>query len=89
MTTDELNQLLVEEGYTGTVILENPDFIDAIVGISDDGRLVYQYDRMVASLADSEEMSMEEAEEFIQYNTIRALPYMGDKAPIVVYSLDM
>ena len=32
-------------------------------------------------------MTYEEAEEFIGYNTIRAIPYAGDKAPIVMYKL--
>ena len=27
-------------------------------------------------------MSYEEASEFIDYNTVRACPYMGDRAPI-------
>lgn len=33
-------------------------------------------------------MEIEEAQEFIDYNTVRALPYMGDKRPIIVYGLD-
>ena len=32
-----------------------------------------------------EDYAEEEAVEFIDYNTLRAIPYMGDKAPIVVY----
>lgn len=32
-------------------------------------------------------MTDEEAIEWIDYNTIRAIPYMGEKAPIVMYSL--
>lgn len=30
-------------------------------------------------------MTEEEAVEFIDYNTFRAMPYMGEKAPIVVF----
>lgn len=29
-----------------------------------------------------------EAVEWIETNTLRALPYMGDKAPIVMYPLE-
>lgn len=28
-----------------------------------------------------------EAVEWVDYNTVRALPYMGDGAPIIVYPL--
>jgi hypothetical protein len=31
--------------------------------------------------------TMEESVEWIEYNTIRALPYFGDDAPIIVYPL--
>ena len=33
------------------------------------------------------EFGYEEAIEWIEYNTIRALPYMGNKAPIIVKEL--
>ena len=59
----------------------------AIIGISDDGRLVYSFSKMVECLMLSESMSYEEAVEFIDYNTLRAIPYMGEKAPIVMYKI--
>lgn len=33
-------------------------------------------------------LSEEEAIDWVNYNTIRALPYMGDRAPIIMYSLE-
>ena len=74
-----------EHGYENFVVLENPDYLEAIQGISEDGRVVYRYSEMVKSLMNEDGMSEEEAVEFIDYNTIRALPYMGEKAPIVFY----
>ena len=42
---------------------------------------------MVAWLQENEGMDETEAIEWIEYNTIRALPYAGDQAPIVMYPL--
>jgi transcriptional regulator with XRE-family HTH domain len=84
---EELREYLLERGNEETAFFTNPDFIDAIVGISDDGRLVYSYSKMVESLMLSENMSHEDAVEFIEYNTVRAVPYMGEHAPIIIYQI--
>jgi hypothetical protein len=67
------------------IIFENPDFRDAFIGHTTEGRAVYDHYLMVRSLMKEDGMTEEEAVEFIDYKTLRALPYMGDKAPIVVY----
>ena len=84
---DELKDILVGMGYEDTVVLENPDYLSAITGISENGRLIYSYDKMVEHLMETDEMNEEDAIEFIDFNTIRALPYMGDNAPIISYNL--
>lgn len=84
---DELKSFLLEHGYKETVVFSNPDFVDAILGISDDGRVVYSHSRMVECIILGEHMSYEEATEFIDYNTIRSIPYMGIHAPIIVYGI--
>lgn len=43
----ENKELLVEMGYEDAVILENPDYDSAIVGVSESGRVIYDYDKMV------------------------------------------
>jgi hypothetical protein len=63
---------------------DNPSFDTAIVGIDYFGRLVYDYDRMIAELMDKDDMTEEEAIDFIDYNTIRSLPYYGDYAPNIL-----
>ncbi len=85
---DELRAFLINRGEEETVFFTNPDFIDAIIGISDDGRLVYAYSKMVDSLILNDRMSYKDAVEFIDYNTIRSLPYMGEKRPIVMYNIE-
>ena len=80
--------MLCEMGYRDAVIFENPDYDSAIIGVSDDNRVVYDYDKMVECLVKEDGMEYDEAMEFIDYNTIRACPYMGDKAPIVLKRID-
>ena len=79
-------ELIEDCGYEDVVIFENPSFNDAFIGISEDNRAVYEYELMVESLMNEDGMSWEEAAEFIDYNTIRSLPYTAS-APIVVYRL--
>ena len=87
-TVESLKKALVDRGEEDAVVLENPDFADAVVGVSDEGRVVYDYGRMVRSLMREDGMDEEEAREFIDYNTIRALPYMGDRRPVVLYDIE-
>lgn len=76
-----------DEEILGTiVILKNPDYEDAIVGISQDHRLIYDYNLMVKSLMKEDNMTEEDAIDFIEYNTIRALPYMGIP-PIIMHEI--
>lgn len=83
-SVEDIQEFLLERGDKETAFFSNPDFIHAIIGISNDGRLVYSYVKMVETLMLSDNMSYEEATEFIDYNTLRAIPYMGEKAPIVL-----
>ena len=77
----------MEFGYEGSVILRNYDYETAVIGVDTEGRVVYSFEKMVKYLIDNEKMTEEEAIERIEYNTIRALPYMGNKAPIIVKEL--
>lgn len=80
---------LIDNGYDeGIVILSNYSYDDALVGVSEDGRAIYDYELMVEWLVDTEGMTEEEAAEWIDYNTIRALSYAGAGAPIVMYRLE-
>lgn len=83
------NKALLEElGYSDSIVFSNPDYDAAIVGISSDDRVIYDYDEMIACLMLEDDMTTEEAMDFIDYNTLRALPYAGEGAPIVVYKLN-
>lgn len=71
------------------LLLDNPAFDNSIVGITSDNRLVYDRSKMVEEL--SEEFAQNgsndpeiEAEDFISYDTERAIPYFGEHRPIIV-----
>lgn len=78
---------LLDAGYEDVIILENYSYDDALIGVTEDNRAVYDYDLMVEWLCREENLSPDEAAEWIEYNTIRALPYFGETAPIIMYRL--
>ena len=85
MTYKELKEHICDLGFEDAIVFENPDYAAAYIGMSNDDRVVYSYDRMIECLMEEDGMTYEEAIEFIDFNTIRALPYMGDRGPIVLY----
>ena len=76
--------LLNEMGYEGAIIFESPDYDEAIIGVSHDDRVIYSFEKMIQCLVNNDKMTEEEAIDFIEYNTIRAIPYFGSTAPIVL-----
>ena len=89
---EEIIQYVTEEN-PDALIFREPDFYRAIVGYyyNEIGLpvLVYKYDKMVESLMeeywDSEDPYLD-AVEWIEYNTMRTLPYMDAKGrPIIIY----
>lgn len=78
-------QLLSDLGYEDFIVFENPDYDSAIIGISTDNRVVYDYYHMIWCLVNNEGMDEKSAIDFINYNTIRSIPYIGEGAPIVMY----
>lgn len=74
-------------GFEDVIIFDNPSYDDALVGVTEDGRAVYDCDKMVAWLVTTWGITNAEAVEWIEYNTLRALPYAGPKGPLVMYSL--
>lgn len=78
---------LIDAGYEGIKYLTNYSYDDALIGVSEDGRAIYDFDKMVKWLMNETGLSDNEAIEWIEYNTMRALPYMGSDAPIIMYAL--
>lgn len=67
-------------------VFESPSFESALIGVSHDNRAVYSYSKMIDCLI-SDNMSYEEAVEFIDYNTLRSLSCYSN-APIIMYDID-
>lgn len=86
MVNKKLREML-EEMLDEVVILDDPSFDQSIVGYTTDGRLIYSFDKMVVEWARENKSSVDEAFDFVNSNTCRALSYMGDHAPILILSL--
>ena len=69
------------------ILFDNMSYDGSIIGVTTEGRVVYDYDQMVEELMQDEEWSYEDAVEWIDYNTIRALPYAGADGPIIMYPI--
>lgn len=79
---------LLDAGYEDIKYLTNYSYDDALIGVSNDGRAIYDYNLMIDWLMNELGWSDNESIEWIEYNTIRALPYMGNKAPIIMYGFE-
>lgn len=66
-----------------SIVFVNPSYESALVGVTSDERTVYDYNLMIEYLVNTDNMTYTEAEEFIEFNTLRSLPYV-QKGPIVI-----
>ena len=80
-----VNLNLREELPEDAIVFDNFAYDNAIIGITTDDRVVYDYNKMLEDLVVNEEFTLEEAAEWVDYNTIRALPYAGENGPIIMY----
>jgi hypothetical protein len=92
ITLQNIKDYFTERGYEDAVVFDSTlgyDYATAFVGVSEDGRAIYDYEKMVEFIVNTGDMDEEGAIEWIDYNTIRALPYAGDMAPIIMYPIDI
>lgn len=82
-----IEEKLLDNGYEDIIILKNYSYEDALIGVTEDNRAVYDFNKMVEWLMKIEGCTQMEAIEWIEYNTIRSLPYIGEKSPIIMYPL--
>lgn len=85
MTYDEVCAY-AEENNIPIKLFDNPRYPNSIIGLTIDDRAIYDMEQMIVDLMKEDKMSYIDALEFIEYNTIRALPYMGEDAPIILYT---
>ena len=53
-----------------SIFLENYSYDGAIVGVTENGSVVYDFDLMITWLCETEDFNYEDAIEWIEYNTI-------------------
>jgi hypothetical protein len=81
-----LDMVVLARGLDDVVVLDNLD--DALIGFDTEAeRAIYDYHKIIAVYTD-QGMDPDEATEFYEYNLVRALPYMGDKPPIIALMFD-
>lgn len=79
---------LLDYGYDGVKYLTNYSYDSALIGVTEDNRAVYDFGLMIEWLMIEEDFEYEEAIEWIEFNTLRAIPYMGEGAPIIMYPIE-
>lgn len=85
MTLKELEEY-AKLTETSILTFSEPNYEDALIGITIDNRAVYDYDKMIKCLMESDGMEAEEAVDFINYNTVRSLPYYANAPVILMYT---
>ena len=82
---EELKNINEELVYLG----DKPEqYADAIVGITYDGNhIIYSVEKFAECLK-KEDLTDEETADWISYNTARAIPYMGEYAPILMNEME-
>ena len=85
MTAEER---VLAAGYEDVVLLSGYSYDDALIGVTEDNRAVYDFDKMVKWLVEMEGFTELDALEWIEFNTIRALPYGGEFAPLVMHAIN-
>ena len=81
MNLQEIKDAITDLTDEEVIIFDN--YESAFVGITMDNRSVYDYQKMIESLMVEEEMTWEEAVEWIDYNTLRSNAYL-ENSPIVI-----
>lgn len=76
---------ILDLGFNDAIIFTDPSYEDAIIGISLDGNVIYDYDKMIKYLMDKNHMTYDDAVEWIDYNVISQLLYVDKKLPIIIH----
>lgn len=81
-----IRERIEEMGLENVVVFSEHIHDDAIVALSHDYRVVYDYDKLVQGLITHDHLTEEQAREWIDYNMIRSLGYV-ENGPIVIHGL--
>lgn len=83
----DLREQLSNAGHDDIKYFLDYDWDDAIIGVTINDNIVYDYNKIAELLIKTEGFNYVEAIEWIN-NFSRSLVYMGNKAPIIMYSIN-
>jgi hypothetical protein len=77
----------LHEMYPELELLQADGFDDAIIGLEPlSGKVIYDIDMMVQVLVTQEELTHEDAIEYLDYNVLNA--YVGENTPIYIQTIE-
>ena len=81
-----VNESIRAELPEDALVFDNSSFDNSIVGVSEDDRVIYDYDLMIAEFRKDEGCSLREAMDWVDYNTIRRFyPRISRRFGLVEY----
>ena len=83
-----VNKNIREQLSEDTIVFDNYAYDNSIIGITTEDNAIYDFDLMVEELIKDEGFSYEDAVAWIEYNTIRSLPYSQEPRPIIMYRIE-
>jgi hypothetical protein len=81
-----LNQEIRNKLPPDAMLFCNPDFDNSIIGVTFDGRAIYDFKKMINEYMQDHDANEDEAVDWLDYNTLRTVPYMGVNAPVIIYT---
>lgn len=64
---------------------DREDYYPAIIGLAKDkSHIAYSREKLIECYMKANNWTYDEAMEWVEYNVERALPYYGDKAPVIL-----
>ena len=69
------------------IFFDNLSYDNAIIGISTDDRIIYDYNKLLDVLQNEYGFTLEDAISHIDFNIIRSLDY-NENSPIIMYDDD-
>ena len=83
-----VNKKIRESLPEEAIIFDNAAYDNSIVGITINDEVVYDYNLMVQELMDDNGWTVDEAIDWLEYNTIRTLPYFKEGKPIIMCPIE-
>lgn len=74
-------EMIAEMDFDDVIIFSNPSYDDAFIGVTSTNQAVYDFDLMMQWLMEHEEMTEEDAADFISYND----SFSGAGYPLILY----